>query len=58
VGDNLDADQALYRVMEIVVDSYSPLLDRLEERFDKLQDQVVKRPPPEVLDSIAEIRIR
>ncbi len=56
VSDDLHADQALYRVMEIVVDSYSPLLDGLEERIDKLQDQVVNRPPPEVLDSIGEIR--
>src|ERR1700704_1170217 len=50
VSQNLRGDQALYRVMESVVDSYSPLLDGLE------QDQVVNRPPPDVLDGIGEIR--
>jgi magnesium transporter len=56
VSRNLHGDQALYRVMESVVDSYSPLLDSLEERIEQLQDQVVNRLPPEVLDGIGEIR--
>jgi magnesium transporter len=53
---DLRPDEVLYRVMDGVVDSYLPLLDTLEDRIEELQDQVVGRPRPAVLETIGGIR--
>ncbi len=45
-------DQLLYRIMDGVVDSYSPILDRFDDAIDTLEDQVLEDPRPEVLERI------
>src|ERR1700726_3077828 len=55
-NEDLRPDQVLYRLMNVVVDSYVPLIDKLEDRIEELQDQVVGRPRPAVLESIGDIR--
>jgi magnesium transporter len=42
-------DQVLYRVMDLVVDAYVPILDRFDDRIDDLEDEVLKDPRPESL---------
>ena len=56
LGDKLRPDQALYHMMDAVVDSYLPLIDKLEDHIEILQDQVVGSPRPTVLESIGEMR--
>jgi magnesium transporter len=46
------ADRIYYRVVDEVVDSYLPLLDRLDGRIDELEDQALKSPTPDVLPAI------
>jgi magnesium transporter len=54
--DHLRPDEVLHRVMEGIVDSYLPIVESLEERIDALQDRVVGRPEPTVLEQIGATR--
>jgi magnesium transporter len=56
LGEKLRPDQVLYRLTNAVVDSYLPLIDKLEDIIEKLHDQVVSAPRPNVLERIGEIR--
>ncbi|HTU33037.1 MAG TPA: magnesium transporter CorA family protein [Candidatus Acidoferrum sp.] len=56
LGDDLRSDQVLYRLLDGIVDSYLPLIDRLEENIQKLQDDVIESPCPHVLERIGEMR--
>jgi len=46
------ADQAFYHVIDAVVDSYLPLLDRFSDEVDDLEDMVLENPAPEALARI------
>jgi magnesium transporter len=46
------ADRVYYHIIDEVVDSYLPLLDRLNETIDDLEDQALETPTPEVLSTI------
>jgi magnesium transporter len=52
----LHPDQVLYRVMEALVESYIPLVERLESSIERLEDMVVGAPRPTVLENIGEAR--
>ena len=52
IAPGLRADQLFYRVVDAVVDSYLPLLDRLDDLSDALEDEVLERPSPEALERI------
>src|SRR5690242_21504516 len=56
VKGELRPDEALYRVLDAVVDSYLPLTEKLEDTIETLEDQVVDWPRPSVLEHIGEIR--
>jgi magnesium transporter len=45
-------DQLLYRIMDAMVDSYTPALDRFSDEIDELQDRVLDQPTPQTLESI------
>jgi magnesium transporter len=45
-------DQALYRLMDGVVDSYVPAIDHFSETIDSLEDMVLERPSPQALARI------
>lgn len=42
----------LYHISDLLVDSYFPALDALEERIDELEDEVVERPTQDRLQRI------
>lgn len=46
------ASFVLYRISDLLVDSYFPALDALEEEIDDLEDDVVQRPTQERLHQI------
>jgi magnesium transporter len=52
----LQPDQVLYRVMDAFVESYIPLVERLESSIERLEDVVVGAPRPTVLENIGEAR--
>ncbi len=45
-------DRIYYRIIDEVVDSYLPLLDKLNDTIDALEDEALQSPTPEVLQSI------
>jgi len=45
-------ERIYYRIVDEVVDSYLPLLDKLNEEIDKLEDEALEVPTPEVLATI------
>ncbi len=46
------ADRVYYRIVDEVVDSYLPVLDRLNDKIDQLEDQALEAPSPEILSLI------
>jgi magnesium transporter len=52
----LHPDQVLYRVMDAFVESYIPLVERLESSIERFEDVVVGAPRPTVLENIGEAR--
>jgi magnesium transporter len=54
-GAAMPSDEILYRVLDAVVDSYLPVLEDVEDRIDLLEDLVVRRPDPEILERIADL---
>jgi magnesium transporter len=46
------SDRIYHRILDEVVDSYLPLMDRLNDTIDKLEDQALEAPTPTVLSSI------
>jgi magnesium transporter len=50
------ADQVFYRIIDGIVDSYLPVLDRFNEIIDEMEDQVLDRPTPDTLSRIFETK--
>ena len=46
------SDRVFYRIVDELVDSYLPMLDKLNETIDQLEDQALTTPTPEVLATI------
>jgi magnesium transporter len=55
-AEALRPDQAMYRIVDGLVDSYSPLLDRLSQRIDELQDEILECPEPRVLEKVLSLK--
>ena len=45
-------DQAFYRILDAVVDSYLPAIDQYSDTIDELEEQVLKAPAPDALAKI------
>jgi magnesium transporter len=46
------SDHVYHRILDELVDSYLPLLDRLHDTIDRLEDQALESPTPDVLSTI------
>jgi len=46
------SDFLLYLILDEIVDSYFPILDKLEARIDALEDAIVKNPTKQTVNSI------
>lgn len=51
-GASLSNAQIFYRLFDGVVDSYNPVLDRYSEQIDAIEDEVVSKPEPRLLERI------
>lgn len=45
-------DRVYYRIVDEVVDSYLPLLDGLNDAIDKMEDEALHSPTPQVLSTV------
>ena len=50
------SDMVLYRILDGMVDSYLPLLDKVNDRIDEIEDTVLERPDPPMLQSIFDLK--
>jgi magnesium transporter len=50
------ADMMLYAVVDPIVDGYFPVLDRLGEDLDQLEDEVVQTPNKDVVERLFRVR--
>jgi magnesium transporter len=46
-------DMLLYRILDRLVDAYSPILDDMQDELDELEEESVTNPTPELLPRIA-----
>jgi magnesium transporter len=53
---DLRSDQALYRIVDEVVDSYLPVMDHFNDKIDVLEDEVLDNPNPEMLQKIFSLK--
>ena len=51
------ADFLTYTILDVIVDSYSPHLDRFQDILDDLEDEVVKAPTKTAIGKIHDIRV-
>ena len=52
----LRPDQIFHRILDGLVDSYNPLLDRMTERIDKMEDEALTCPEPSLLEKLFDMR--
>ncbi len=45
-------DYLLYTLLDSIVDGYFPMLDEIEDRMDSLEDEIIQRTEPEILNRI------
>ncbi len=46
------ADHLLYKIMDYVVANYMPIVERIDEEIDEIEDQVFDRPNPQTLEKL------
>ncbi len=51
------SDFLAYTILDVVVDSYFPHLDRFQDILDRLEDEIVKKPNPTAISKIHDIRL-
>ncbi|MBI5105039.1 MAG: magnesium transporter CorA family protein [Solirubrobacterales bacterium] len=56
--DPRSEEEAIYRVLDTLADSFFPVLDRIDEQIDALMDEMVERPRPGQRHEIFELRRR
>ena len=49
-------DYVLYTIVDSAVDTYFPVIDRLDATFDRLEDHLFARPSPRVLDQLFHVK--
>jgi magnesium transporter len=53
---NLRADEIFYRVMDVVVDGYQPVIDRVSDHIDEIEDRAISDPDPEMLENVFDLK--
>lgn len=50
------ADFLCHAILDVLVDEYMPVIDAMDDEIDVLEDKVLARPEPEILDRILNIK--
>lgn len=56
IASKLRPDEMFYRIMDGVVDSYQPLIDRVSDRIDEMEDRALSDPSPSMLEEIFDLK--
>jgi len=56
IPSRLRSDQLFHKIADALVDSYYPILDRLSDRIDDMEDQALTRPDPKLLEQVFHIK--
>ncbi|MCE5214453.1 MAG: magnesium/cobalt transporter CorA [Methanobacterium sp.] len=51
------ADYLLYSLIDIVIDSYYPVLEKVEDRIENIEEQLIERPEHDILNIIHRIKM-
>ena len=52
----LRSDQVFHRIADAIVDSYYPILDRLSDRIDELEDEALSHPETRLLEQVFRVK--
>ncbi len=55
-GDDDNPSHLVYLILDTIVDLYFPAIDHFDERIDALEDEVVDRPDPAILQAVFSIK--
>lgn len=55
-SQRVHADYVLYTIVDSAVDTYFPIIDRLDASLDRLEDHLFLRPSPRALDQLFHIK--
>lgn len=50
------ADHLLYKIMDSVISEYTPIVERIDEAIDSIEDQVFDHPTPRTLEEIFSLK--
>jgi magnesium transporter len=53
---SLGPDYLLYALLDAIIDSYFPVIDRLSEHVDKIEDEITTNPHPDLMRRVHEMR--
>ena len=56
ITEDLRPDQLFHRIMDLLIDSYPPILDRFSDRIDEMEDQALADPEPLMLQQIFDMK--
>lgn len=49
-------DEVFYRVLDATVDSYQPIIDRVSDRIDEMEDRALADPSPGMLEEVFDLK--
>ncbi len=52
------ADFLLHAILDVMVDEYMPILDQMDEEIETLEDEVISKPQPPILEKILDLKHR
>jgi magnesium transporter len=52
----LGSDYLLYALLDSIIDSYFPVIDRLSDQVDEIEDEITKNPQPELIRRVHDLR--
>ena len=56
IQDGSRSDELFYRIMDELIDTYHPLLDRISDQMDLIEDEVVSCPEHRMLEQIFDMK--
>jgi magnesium transporter len=55
-AEKLRPDEIFYRIMDAIVDSYQPIIDRASDHIDEMEDRALSDPHPDMLEEIFDLK--
>jgi magnesium transporter len=56
ISSRLRPDEIFYRVLDAIVDSYQPIIDRISDEIDDIEENALNNPTPEMLERIFDLK--